>query len=401
MGIYTSTGFSGTSIDIYSPAEQELCCEGFDINYHEAAMMAVAESEAVYNKTMKEIGIAELRYFEENGQEVIYEAVDIKAVFNKIKMFFKKLIDKVKAIFHTFIAKLTSKVSSDKDFVRKYEKEFSRKWNDVKGDFEFKGYTFTIKNDMTPSGNLDISADIKNIGSDYATDSLDALNVDTKKAADVKTALTNLKEHKEEIEEKARSYVLNKFKTATSTNNSYSIAESLDAKDFSTALFELYRNGESSKDNIEKNKLDTANILTELKSSKDSKTAAEKMTKAVTKTIDDAIKKLENNEKALLNTFKPIDPNASEDDKTAHNEKTEKNSALISFATEEAGILRSTREYTVQAMGACLQALKDRSSQYKAIMVKVISGSKKMREESYNYSESYGSGSFLDEVVLK
>ena len=34
--------------------------------------------------------------------------------------------------------------------------------------------------------------------------------------------------------------------------------------------------------------------------------AKEKMTKAVTKTIDDAIKKLETNEKALLNTLYQI-----------------------------------------------------------------------------------------------
>ena len=151
MGIYTSAGFSGSSVDIYSPAEKELCCEGFDINFYEASMVAVAESEAVYNNSMKEVGIAELRYFEENGQEIIYEAVDIRAFFNKIKMFFKKLLDKVKAIFHTFIAKLSSFVQSDKDFVRKYEKEFSRKWNDVKEDFEFKGYKFTINDSTTVS----------------------------------------------------------------------------------------------------------------------------------------------------------------------------------------------------------------------------------------------------------
>ena len=69
MGIFTSAGFSGSSVDIYSPAEEELCCEGFDINFYEASMVAVAESEAVYNNSMKEVGIAELRYFEENSRK--------------------------------------------------------------------------------------------------------------------------------------------------------------------------------------------------------------------------------------------------------------------------------------------------------------------------------------------
>ena len=200
MGIYTSAGFSGSTVDIYSPAEEELCCEGFDINFYEASMIAVAESEAIYNNSMKEVGIAELRYFEENGQEVIYEAVDVKAIFNKIKMFFKKLLDKVKAIFHTFIAKISSFVQSDKDFVKKYEKEFSRKWNDVKEDFEFKGYVFTIKNEI---GEIKDDAESENVddtefeikGNTYKYGDISKMKV----AKDINDIVTLIKDNREEI----------------------------------------------------------------------------------------------------------------------------------------------------------------------------------------------------------
>ena len=122
MGIYTSAGFSGSSVDIYSPAEEELCCEGFDINFYEASMVAVAESEAIYNNSMKEVGIAELRYFEENGQEMVYEPDDVKGFFGKIKAFFINLFQKIKGLIKKFIALFDSYTKSDKDFVNKYVK---------------------------------------------------------------------------------------------------------------------------------------------------------------------------------------------------------------------------------------------------------------------------------------
>ena len=62
-------------------------------------MVAVSECESVYNKAMKEIGIGELHYMEENGHEVIYEAVDFAAVKEKIKNFFKNLSIKLSLFF--------------------------------------------------------------------------------------------------------------------------------------------------------------------------------------------------------------------------------------------------------------------------------------------------------------
>ena len=63
MGIYSINNgvySSEPMTDIWSPCEQEIRCEGVDINFHEAALMAVAESERVYNNAMKEINIEEL-----------------------------------------------------------------------------------------------------------------------------------------------------------------------------------------------------------------------------------------------------------------------------------------------------------------------------------------------------
>lgn len=397
MGIFTSTGFSGTSVDIYSPAEQELCCEGFDINFYEASMVAVAESEAIYNRSMKEVGIAELRYFEENGQEVIYEAVDVKAIFGKIKMFFKKLIDKVKAIFHTFIAKLSSMVQSDKDFVKKYEREFARKWNDVKEDFEFKGYKYTIKDDITDFDKRDGEL------SEELNKRLTTKNNNPSKSDldDINNFIKQMKDDREDDLEKTRARVFGIIAAHTSSNNSNipNITETskMDSKEFSEELFKLWRNGETSKENIEKKDIDggVATITSELRSAEKTKKASEKMIKNITKSIENDIKELDKKERELLKEI----PNKDKNDII-----TNYTAACISMCSEEASLNKSEKEYFVQAGGAFLQALKDKSRQYKAIMVKVISGSKKMQRESYEYtneSYEYGSGSFLDSVVLK
>ena len=403
MGIYTSAGFSGSSIDIYSPAEEELCCEGFDINFYEASMVAVAESEAIYNNSMKEVGIAELRYFEENGQEVIYEAVDVKAIFNKIKMFFKKLLDKVKAIFHTFIAKISSFVQSDKDFVKKYEKEFSRKWNDVKEDFEFKGYVFTIKNEI---GDIKDDAESENIddtefkikGTTYKYG-----EITSKPSKEINDIVTLIKDNREEIEELLRANIFNVVMDGCCTiADKVKVTSGLDAKDFSEELYSAFRNQENSKEAIEKKDIvgGVATITSELRSADKTKKAAEKITKEITKNIDKAIKMIDRGTSAILKTI----PDKEGKDNEEKNENTNVKSALIALLNEfSSTFLRTSREYYVQASGAFLAALKDRSRQYKAIMVKVISGSKKMQRESYDYTnESYdGSGSFLDSVVLK
>lgn len=57
-----------------------------------------------------------------------FQEASIKGFFQKIKEFLKKLWAKIKAIFHSFIAKLNSWfMKSDKSFASKYEKEISNK----------------------------------------------------------------------------------------------------------------------------------------------------------------------------------------------------------------------------------------------------------------------------------
>ena len=150
MGFFVSNdnlnSYSGYHTDLYSPSDYTIYDEGVDINYTTLGYEIVAESQQEWNTLMKQVALNELAVYSSNGcREVLYEAVDFSALFTRIKNFFKKLADKVKAIFHSFMAKLSSILSRDSTFAKKYGDEFIRRVQNIRDDFEFKGYTFTIK----------------------------------------------------------------------------------------------------------------------------------------------------------------------------------------------------------------------------------------------------------------
>ena len=428
MGIFTGN-VTSSSVDLYAPTEHEITTEGVNINFYEASVMAIAESEVFYNRAMKEIGIAEACYLAENGREMIYEAVDIKAVGEKLKNFFKKLIDKVRAIFHAFVAKISSWGSDDKKFVQKYEKEFSRKWNDVKDDFEFKGYKFSIKfetakdsfktkfdasalaNYLDDESGSDRSGGIKTIISASLTgtpntggtagsiiDSVKAQGTANGGADDIKkikAAAEVLRDSKENIQDGMRKAVYNNFADAYCTkSDGYDTSSEMDEKEFTQSLFELFRSGESEKEGIEKGDISVADIINQLRNSKKLTTCAEKSCKAVIKEV----------QKAIDNIDKSVTAIGKITPETGKTEQVDFRSAVMGlFSTVNEICVRPQKEAYVKAQGILLQAIADQSRQNKAIMAKVIAGGKKMKNESYDYTnESYsGSESFLDSIVIK
>lgn len=151
MGLFVSNDNlnsynSGYHTDLYSPSDYTIYDEGVDINYTTLGYEIVAESQEEWNTLMKQVALNELAVYSSNGcREVLYEATSFSAVFNKIKDFFKKLAEKVKAIFHSFMAKMSSVFGKSSSFAKKYGQDFINKVQNIRDDFEFKGYTFTIK----------------------------------------------------------------------------------------------------------------------------------------------------------------------------------------------------------------------------------------------------------------
>lgn len=425
MGIFT-TGAVDSNIDIYSPVQEDFDVTGRYVNFHETAIRATVDSEKMYNNVMKSVGIAELHYFEAHGSEVVYEAADIGAFFEKIKAVFRKLIDKVKAIFHAFMTKLNTFTTKDKAFAKKYDKEFIEKWNKVSESADLiNGFNYTkldkpaddskwceiavaawkgiigtnnwhlgdtlnkfqyaeLKrkvngNDETIDPNQDDG--YKNYIGNVKTDKSVTLSNDSDHTA-LKSSCKYIKEHREDMQEAIRGLIIGAL-----FENSQGTSKKLDDKDYADALFEGFRDGQSEKEKLSKSdiKVSAVDIISELKESEKTKNAAERATKRLIKAIDQNIKDLESMQKDCRNNISP--------DKGMSAYQAE----VLSYITEITSLYRNHKEYAIQAKGAFLQALTERSRQYKAIVAKVIAGSKKITEESYDYSSG---GSFLDSVTI-
>lgn len=411
MGIYSN--FNSSSIDDGNFTPRDLFAEcGETATYEELALAMVAESEQNYISIMKAIAINEVNYFAQNGEEIVYEAGGVSGIFNKIKEFFKKLIEKVRQILHSFIAKLSSFASSDSSFVQKYQKEFSEKWNKIKSDYEFSGYKFTVKTDAAPDrANIkggaveavaaccDSSAEAAVKAAVGVTSLNDILNV----SGDLKKILDSIRDNKDDIQEAMRGKVANVVTTSFSSGTATASGSKLSASEFSKELFEKFRGGEENKQSLElKKEFSVADIVGDVKNTDKFKKAAQKFTDAVVKGLNDEIKVLDKLEKDIVKIQTGDDiKNKSGNDKTAASNSA---SNVLGLVSEANGLIKDYSSYYVQANGIYLQAIADRNRQAKAIMVKVIGSTKKMTEsydEDGDYEGVAESVNYFDKIVLK
>ena len=410
MGIYSN--FNASSIDDGSFTPRDLFAEcGETATFEELSLAMVAENEQNYISIMKAIGLNEVNYFAQNGKEIVYEAGGVSNILSKIKEFFKKLIEKIRQILHTFIAKISSMASSDSSFVQKYQKEFSTKWSKVKSDFEFKGYKFTVKlaptmdraafaketADVYKAKNGSTNATVLDNASEAEIQKLLAVGADT-----LKKLTDDIRDNREDAQEAIRALVAQKVSTACGNGGIKDTA--LTAAEFSEELFKDFRNGESEKESIEKKDLSVSEIVSDVKDAEKWKKAAEKATNAIVKGCNDCVKQLEKAEKELVkmqtgDTVKGL----KGDDKTNASNILSYALSLVTSINE--GVKFTSNCYT-QANGIYLQAITDRKRQAKAIMVKVIGGGKKMTNESYDYDDDDYEGvaesaNYFDSIVLK
>lgn len=110
--------------------------EGYDCSFGTAlALVESARNDYSMFQAMLGVEARELQirnesagYVNEGEITALAEATGA-GIWSKIKELFTKLIAKIKAIFHTFMSKLNSLTKSDKEMVKKYEKEILRKTN--------------------------------------------------------------------------------------------------------------------------------------------------------------------------------------------------------------------------------------------------------------------------------
>lgn len=424
MGIYTNHAFSGYSSSDYTSVEP---FKGDHFNYHELGIIAAAESAANQNAFMKAIALQELASMEQYGNtDVLYESVNIKGIFEKIKAFFKKIIEKIHKIFHTFIAKMASWFGNNNDFAKKYEKEVVKNWSQISNDFEFKGYVFKFvpgtKGEVKFNGKS--NEELKKVISNQKTQ-LDAVIADPgtleaylKKytVVDVDEDVNKTRDKLDEIKDALRAVWI------TNINSSYT-GTSLDSKEYTEELFKVFRNGEDSKDDMNKSKVlesygnSVNGMMSFIKEFDKIKTEIEKGERTFTKGIDDIISKLNKAEDEIVKKNRDIskkvndttpedapDGSASTVGKNAKN-AIDNNETIIGVSSLIQSIVGFEKECGVQAFSAMLQATKDACTQAKEIAVKVIGLNKKMTESTDYYNNGYTTstafgGDFISSVKL-
>lgn len=388
MGIYTN--YTGGSVSSNYTDVQPFVGENF--NYHELGIMAAAEIATNHNSFMKSIALSELAAVEQTGStDVLYESVNIKGIFEKIKMFFKKVIEKIHKIFHTFIAKMKSWFGNNASFAKTYEKEVVKGWANINNDWEFKGYKFTNINlnveqaDAMKVEITDAANDIKN-----ALSTGDIVSLCQASAITVsEEGLKQVREHMDDIKESMRKVFIDGLKKSSFNTNvsaSYS-GGGLDSSEFTEELFKVFRDDQDSKEDISKDKIlesyggSISNMMTYIKEFDKIKSKTEAAERKLVKGIDDLIKKVDKAQNDLIKENK--DKTKSEDEKKINEIAVQASSV---FQTLYSGL----SELTTQTFSALLQAQKDACVQAKEIAVKVIGQSKKITKESYDYSYNDG-----------
>lgn len=332
----------------------------------EGALMHVYENECNYNALMKAVGISELKYYQETGRDLfVHEAGALSGFIEKAKAFFKKVIEKIKQIFHKFAAVINQYTLSDKEFIKKYSKELYRK---NLSDFDFDGYTFKDLNTAITKS-LAIPKQAEFSEGDRQT-YMDKNNTNDTKTSD---------QIDDEIES-GRGILLDKL---GGTSGKY------DESEFREELHELLYGGD-------KETLDKINIrdwLNYISDTKDQIKKVEKQQKELVKSVDDFIKELDkwetevNKKDAVFGDS--LKQKGAVRDTPISDPRKDKVTKIINYEISLYKALSNT--YTI-AFGMITQAVKDRNRQAKAICVKAIGYNKK---ESANYGY-YGESSVDD-----
>ena len=349
MGIYSIHESNESLLSNMEPYEI------YTENFYEAGLQIAYETAVNQHNLMKAIGIQELAALEETGEEIVYEAVNVKGIIDKMKAAIMKLWNKIKALVAKFAAKFQSFGGDDKKFINRYKKQILM--GSAKG-LEVKGYNFT-------TDALTVSDAVSK-----------GLNTDAAKAAKaVMGGATGTKVNKDDFEDKMRGAILGKG--------------SLDASEFSKELKAVYRSGEDSPQTLEN--INKGELVAFLSSGTDKSIKAIKADLTTQeKEYNNAIKKLNDLEKKLLK------------EKPADGSKYAAASEGLANISDANQVFTTGMSLIQLVHSARMKAFNDKRHQCKSICSKII-GRKEPKNESYGYEDydNFDEGaSFISGVEL-
>ena len=375
-------------------------------NIYHYGLELVQESEDNTVRFMKSLYTADAQgLLESTDEEVLTEAVT--DVLNKIKALFVALGEKIKKIFSAFMTKVAS-FGNDVSFVDKYGKKFIEKWEgEVKSGFKFKGYKFTIKDEVSGNAGTNntiftnaavaeshekVKALINACGA-TTPDDWSTIDIETMGSGDldsIKTAKKDLDDvDNSDIDDSVRGKICADLYRLTAASGGTSPSGDMNDKEFRENLFKMYRGDESSKIDLEKSDIDSNALFRMLKDSSKIKSNVKSFTDKLLKTVNDIINKIEKQQTQALkfSALKVKTPNA---------DQVSYQAIVIAVLSKILTISKFSKECATTGLAAYSQALVDRNRQAKAIMAKVLAGGKAIQQESTSYE---GTGLFDFKIV--
>ena len=319
-------------------------------------LMHVYENECNWNKLVKSVGLAEMKYARETGQDLfLNEAGAFRGFLDKVKGFFKKVIEKIKQIFKQFMAKINSYSMTDKQFLKKYRADINRV--DLQ-DMEFNGYEKMklgmsktigdingINFDKTSAEATAAVAGRATISSSVGGNNKDKDNLKIDGTSTLRSNSATDSDKLSDLKEEFRGKIIGK--------------DSMDESEFRDELHEMFYGDKETFDVTDDIR---SKALSTIDGSKEAIKTAEKKMKETTGAIDKFIKKLENIQKDWEN---------------ANKDKGDQFAEVNKKVSNLTNLWRSlSNDYTI-AYSTLVTALKDCNRQAKALCVKILGYKKK------------------------
>lgn len=356
-------------------------------DFLEGSLDCLITANENYNTIMKSIAINELNYLEDIGEEYVYTEASLDGFIMAIKKFLVRLWRSISGVFKRFIYWFDRQTKNDKDFLHKYRDRLLN--NKLDSNFSFSGYRYTIidKEIENAIGQLEIDpSTLANGGNGQKyNDSTKYENIVDKQRKDI----IYQKEAKMEEElERLRSKVIAQFSHRGDKR------DKLTDKEFHDALMECFQNGTDTKDELNSSEINIHGMISEMENGNATRKTIRLAFSNGKKLIDNTIRRIDNEARTISRQHveNPSTINKQDKDKRSnmeiHTDKLKGVSYYLNYA-------QKSRSMLTVLEGCVLTALKKRSKQYKACIIKVITY--KGKDESYN--ESYED--FLSDLVLK
>lgn len=322
----------------------------------EGAMMHILEAEENWNAFQQAVALTELKGFTESGDvDYVLEAEQSEGFFTKAINWMRSMFGKVVQTFKKFVNYITSKVASDKHFIKKFEQSKLV----VPSGFTFKGFRFNIDA---------VKIDARGNAIDTVIAKYFPLQKGSLKQAD--NIIGTLEKYNSN-----KGACMDEMRAA-----SIGVPGQVSAKEAKLELKKMFRSGKTQPESISVSQNDLSSYIKIVKSHKESvdaaKTSMDKIKEQINKAID--------NIKGWKSDIKNIE------DKKAK-------SAAMSYINAHISALKSKATLLSMVNGALISALNQQNSQAKSLVyaVNAVQEKKKGDSKQEKTNESF---SFLDNV---